>query len=106
MSDSVSSSQNGGDFPDRGPAVFAVTTATLVLATVFVASRIFTRTVIVRNPTWDDYCMLLAWLFAFFLSFTICYGVHNGLGRYDANISDPKRPALRRSEYVFSILYV
>lgn len=104
MSDSASSADNGG-FPDRGPAVFAVTTATLVLATVFVAARMVSRTFIVRNITWDDRVMMLAWLFAFFLSFTICFGVHNGLGRHDVNIDESRRPALRRCEYVFSILY-
>ncbi|OBS29022.1 hypothetical protein FPOA_02958 [Fusarium poae] len=103
MSDSAST-DNGG-IPDRGPAVFAVTTATLVLATVFVAARIVSRTFIVRNVTWDDRVMILAWLFAFFLSFTICFGVHNGLGRHDENIDPQRLPALRRCEYVFSILY-
>ncbi|KAH6985650.1 major facilitator superfamily domain-containing protein [Ilyonectria sp. MPI-CAGE-AT-0026] len=105
MSDSASSSLGDGGFPDRGPAVFAVTAATLVLATVFVAARMFCRTFIVRNLTWDDRVMMLAWLFAFFLSFTICFGARNGLGRHDINIPDHKRPALRRCEYVFSILY-
>ncbi|KAF5011422.1 hypothetical protein FDECE_2485 [Fusarium decemcellulare] len=104
MSDSASSADDGG-IPDRGPAVFAVTTATLVLATVFVAARMVSRTFIVRNITWDDRVMMLAWLFAFFLSFTICFGVHNGLGKHDVNIDEGNRPALRRSEYVFSILY-
>ncbi|KAF7540944.1 hypothetical protein G7Z17_g12065 [Cylindrodendrum hubeiense] len=105
MSDSASSSQDDGGFPDRGPAVFAVTATTLVLATVFVAARIFCRTYIVRNVTWDDRVMMLAWVFAFFLSFTICFGVRNGLGRHDTDIPDHERPALRRCEYVFSILY-
>ncbi|KAM5352188.1 hypothetical protein ACJ41O_004911 [Fusarium nematophilum] len=104
MSDSASSTDDGG-VPDRGPAVFAVTTATLVLATVFVAARMVSRTFIVRNITWDDRVMMLAWLFAFFLSFTICFGVHNGLGRHDIHIDQDDRPALRRCEYVFSILY-
>ncbi|KAF4342388.1 L-fucose permease [Fusarium beomiforme] len=103
MSDSASTDDGG--IPDRGPVVFAVTTATLVLATVFVAARIVSRTFIVRNVTWDDRVMILAWLFAFFLSFTICFGVHNGLGRHDENIDPNRLPALRRCEYVFSILY-
>ncbi|KAF4458000.1 hypothetical protein F53441_154 [Fusarium austroafricanum] len=103
MSDSASNGDGG--FPDRGPAVFAVTTATLVLATVFVAARMVSRAFIVRNVTWDDRVMILAWLFAFFLSFTICFGVHNGLGRHDENIDPHRLPALRRCEYVFSILY-
>ncbi|CVK92734.1 related to L-fucose permease [Fusarium mangiferae] len=102
MSDSASTDHGG--IPDRGPVVFAVTTATLVLATVFVVARIVSRTFIVRNVTWDDRVMILAWLFAFFLSFTICFGVHNGLGRHDENIDPNRLPALRRCEYVFSIL--
>ncbi|KAF4995576.1 hypothetical protein FGRMN_5029 [Fusarium graminum] len=103
MSDSASTDDGG--FPDRGPAVFAVTTATLVLATVFVAARMVSRSFIVRNITWDDRVMVLAWLIAFFLSFTICFGVHNGLGRHDNDIDMARLPALRRCEYVFSILY-
>ncbi|CAM1501025.1 Fc.00g101870.m01.CDS01 [Cosmosporella sp. VM-42] len=104
MSDSISLAHDG-DFPDRGPAVFAVTAATLVLATVFVAARMVCRAFIVRNFTWDDRVMMLAWLITFFLSFTICYGVRNGLGRHDTDIPDEHWPILRRCEYVFSILY-
>lgn len=92
--------------PDRGPAVFAVTTATLVVASVFVAARVTSRWFIVKNVTWDDWVMILAWLIAFFLSFTIDLGTYNGLGRHDVDISDDEWGTLRRCEYVFSILYV
>lgn len=92
--------------PNRGPAVFAVTTATLVLASVFVAARMICRFFIVRKVTWDDKVMILAWLVAFFLSFTIDLGTANGLGKHDADISGEHYPTLRRCEYVFSILYV
>lgn len=85
-----------GHVPDRGPAVFAVTTATLVLATVFVAARMICRYFIVRNVTWDDKVIMLAWLIAFFLSFTIDYGVANGLGKHDADISKHDWPILRK----------
>jgi uncharacterized membrane protein (DUF4010 family) len=97
---------DGNGFPDRGPPVFAVTVATLVLASVFVAARIVCRYFIVRNFAWDDRVMVLAWLLAVFLSFTICLGTAHGLGRYDENIDRADRPVLRRCEYVFSILYV
>lgn len=92
--------------PDRGPAVFVVTTVTLVVASVFVASRVISRWFIVKNVTWDDSIMMLAWLIAFFLSFTIDLGTYNGLGRHDENISDDEWATLRRCEYAFSILYV
>ena len=60
-----------GDIPDRGPAVFAVTTATLVLATVFVAARLVCRATVVKQVSWDDYFIILAWLLAFGIGFTI-----------------------------------
>ena len=95
-----------GAIPDRGPAVFAVTTATLVIASVFVAGRMFSRIRIVRRVNPDDYIMCVAWLMAFFLSFTIELGTTRGLGRHDAHILEHKRPGLRICEYVFSVLYV
>ena len=92
--------------PDRGPAVFAVTTVTLVLASIFVFARIVCRYFIVKNFTWGDAVMLLAWLIAFFLSFTVALGTFSGLGKYDIDIDQGDLPRLRRCEYVFSILYV
>lgn len=96
----------GSSVPDRGPSVFAVSIATLVLASVFVAARLVCRYFIVRTVRWDDRVMMLAWLIAFFLSFTISLGTQYGLGRYDADIPEYHRGVLRRCEYVFSILYV
>src|SRR5438876_11499195 len=93
-------------FPDRGPAVFAVTTATLALATVFVTARLVSRIGIVRSVSWDDYIIVLAWLISFSLCLTIDFGTKRGLGRHDENISDDDMPRLRMCEYVFSILYV
>ncbi|KZL72104.1 fucose permease, partial [Colletotrichum incanum] len=91
--------------PDRGPAVFAVTTATFVLASVMVAARLFCRRFIVRNVSLDDKTMFFAWLIAFGLSFTICFGTRKGLGRYDEDIPQGHWNSLRACEYVFSILY-
>ncbi len=92
--------------PNRGPAVFTVTTATLVLASVFIAARLYCRISIVRRLSWDDYFIILAWLLAFGLSITIDVGTRKGLGRHDASILPNDRSSLRRCEYVFSILYV
>lgn len=91
--------------PDRGPAVFAVTAATFVLASVMVAARLFCRRWIVRNVSWDDKIMFFAWMIAFGLSFTICFGTRKGLGRYDDDIPSGHWNSLRACEYVFSILY-
>ena len=64
------------------------------------------RYFIVKKICWDDRIMWLAWLLAFFLSFTILLGVKNGLGKHDDDISDGEYPTLRRCEYAFSVLYV
>lgn len=96
----------GSHVPDRGSSVFAVSVATLVLASVFVVARLICRYFIVRCIRWDDRVMMLSWLIAFFLTFTIALGTANGLGRHDADIDPEQRGVLRRCEYVFSILYV
>ncbi|KAK8120595.1 hypothetical protein PG999_004715 [Apiospora kogelbergensis] len=93
------------DIEDRGPSVFAVTTATLVLASIFVFARLYTRLFIVRHITWDDWFMVAAWLFAFAIGFTIDYGTYKGLGKRDTDIDDGNWNSLRRCEYVFSVLY-
>ncbi|RFU72819.1 mfs transporter [Trichoderma arundinaceum] len=103
--DPDSDSEPGGSIANRGPAVLAVTTATLVLASVFVFARMVSRYFIVKRFTWDDRIILFAWLISFFLSFTICYGVANGLGKHDDDIPPEQIPTLRHCEYVFSILY-
>ncbi|KAI9152041.1 L-fucose-proton symporter [Paramyrothecium foliicola] len=94
-----------GPVANRGPAVFAVSVATLVLASVFVAARMVCRYFIVKKLSWDDKVMALAWLIAFWLSFTVCLGAVNGLGKHDVDIPEHQLPRLRRCEYVFSILY-
>ncbi|KAI1428562.1 fucose permease [Xylaria sp. FL1777] len=93
------------EYPDRGPVVFAVTTGTLVLATVFVAARLACRRFIVRQVSWDDYFIVIAWFFAFGLSFAIDYSATKGLGRHDADIPASDWDPLRRSEYAFTVLY-
>lgn len=85
--------------------MFAVTTATLVLASLFVGARLISRVCIVHRVGWDDYIMILAWFIAFFLSTTIDVGAKRGLGRHDADIADEHRMGLRLCEYIFSILY-
>lgn len=91
---------------DRGSSVFAVTTATLILASLFVAARLYARLAIVRQFTYDDWFIISAWLLAFAVSFTIDLGTRYGLGKHDADIAADDWNALRRCEYVFSVLYV
>lgn len=97
---------DSADIPDRGPSVFAVTTVTLVLASVFVAARLYTRLRIVRQFSWDDWFIMLAWALAFSVGFTIDLGTKNGLGKHDSDIAASEWNTLRRCEYAFSVLYV
>ncbi|KAK4180560.1 major facilitator superfamily domain-containing protein [Triangularia setosa] len=90
---------------DRGPAVLAVTAATLILASVFVAARMVSRIGIVRRFGADDYIMVLAWLITVFLSLSIIFGTKRGLGRHGDQVEEWEMPGLRMCEYVFSILY-
>lgn len=46
----------------RGPTVFAVTTVTIALASVFVIARLISRLLIVKRRAWDDYWMVVAWV--------------------------------------------
>ncbi|KAK1780873.1 major facilitator superfamily domain-containing protein [Copromyces sp. CBS 386.78] len=93
------------NFPDRGPAVFVVTTVTICLSTLFVAARMVSRIGIVRRVGWDDYIIVLAWLISLFLCLTIDMATRRGLGRHDVDIDYQYQPGLRMCEYVFSILY-
>ncbi|KAI1177642.1 fucose permease [Nemania sp. FL0916] len=105
MNPQVSHGLSAVDYPNRGPVVFAVTTGTLVLATVFVVARLTCRTFIVRQVTWDDYFIILAWILAFGLSVSVDYAATKGLGRHDADISLQDWGPLRRAEYTFTVLY-
>ncbi|KAJ4396037.1 hypothetical protein N0V93_000253 [Gnomoniopsis smithogilvyi] len=94
-----------GSVPDRGLAVFAVTVTTLVVGTFFFVARIVCRTLIVRRVSWDDYFMIIAWFLAVGLTTTIDVGTRFGLGKFDVDIPDEDRLPLRKTEYVFSVLY-
>jgi hypothetical protein len=113
------------DNSSRSEVVLVVTTTTFVLASVFVTARLISRFGILKSRTADDWFMIVAWVsdwvsmarrdcadqvatqfIAFGLSFSINYGTSKGLGKHDADIPAAWLPALRRSEYAFTILYV
>lgn len=53
---------DNSQFPNRGKAVFVVTTVTFVLATIFVFARLVSRFAIVRRRSLDDYFIILSWV--------------------------------------------
>ncbi|KAG9552099.1 MFS monosaccharide transporter-like protein, partial [Aureobasidium melanogenum] len=98
-------SMDGGGYDSRSSVVFAVTVAMITCSTVFVFARMASRAGIVKKVLLDDYFMLVAWLLAFGLSFSICYGSFVGLGRHEDDVPDSWQGSLRRSQYAFSVLY-
>jgi fucose permease len=91
---------------DRGPATSAVTIIFVVIATIFVAARFFTRAYLVRSLKQDDWWILAAWMAAGAFSASICVGVHYGLGLHSQDVGSVARhEALRKAEYAFSVLY-
>ncbi|KAL8750506.1 MAG: hypothetical protein Q9199_007020 [Rusavskia elegans] len=99
MADDVTANQN------RGHEVLAVTVALFVAATFAVILRFVSRIGIVKRISADDYAMIVAWLIAFGLSFSICYGTSVGLGRHEANVREEDHAPLRKSQYAFLVLY-
>ncbi|KAI9664725.1 MAG: hypothetical protein M1821_006173 [Bathelium mastoideum] len=89
----------------RSHVVFAVTATMVVLSFFFVFLRMTSRIAIVRRVSWDDYFMILAWIIALGISFTICYGTTIGLGMHEADVPPSSQRALQMSEYAFSVLY-
>ncbi|GAM82448.1 hypothetical protein ANO11243_004280 [Dothideomycetidae sp. 11243] len=89
----------------RSVTVFTVTIILFALATVFVSLRMVSRAWIVKRISLDDYVMLLAWVLAFGIAFTICYGASVGLGRHEADVPDQWQVPLKSSQYAFSVLY-
>lgn len=91
---------------NRGPVVLGVTVAMITTATIFVLLRLISRAFIVRKLALDDCFMMLAWLFAFGLSFSTAYGTAFGLGLHEENVPAEWDPPLKKSAYAFSVLYV
>ncbi|KAF2127055.1 MFS monosaccharide transporter-like protein [Dothidotthia symphoricarpi CBS 119687] len=93
------------DYATRGPVVRAVSAVTLALCTLFVVLRLVSRFYVVRKAGWDDYTMILAWIFAVGASFSIIYGSTKGLGRHQDDIPDQWMDQLQQSSYAFSVIY-
>ncbi|ESZ89643.1 hypothetical protein SBOR_9974 [Sclerotinia borealis F-4128] len=89
----------------RSSAVFIVTTVTFIIASTFVVARLVSRFGILKSRTWDDWFIILSWLFAFGLTFSIDYATTKGLGELDRDIKDEWRPDLKKAQYAFTVLY-
>jgi hypothetical protein len=69
---------------DRGPTVFVVTLAIIIVATVFLVLRLVSKWGVTRKANADDYAVIIGWVFAVGLSVSIMIGTHVGLGAPDS----------------------
>ena len=58
----ISLADVGSHISDRRQPVLVGTTATLGIATIFIAARLVSRVIIVRKTAWDDYFIIIAWV--------------------------------------------
>lgn len=96
---------NISSMSSRSEAIFGVTIAFFACATLFVTLRMLSRIWIVKKVSLDDYVILVAWLLASGLSFSICYAATVGLGRHEVDVPDFWQTPLRKAQYAFSVLY-
>lgn len=89
----------------RGPAVLSTTAAVISLSTIFVALRLVSRIGIVKKFSLDDILIVLAWICAFGLSFSICYAVKYGLGRHSEFVSAGDQEILTKLDYTTTVIY-
>ncbi|KAI7036229.1 hypothetical protein KC362_g7431, partial [Hortaea werneckii] len=94
-----------GNFQGRSDAVFAVSIVMAVLTSGFVLFRMISRAAIVKKVKVDDYFIVLAWVIAFGLWFSICYGSAWGLGRHESNVPQAWQTPLRKANYAFTVIY-
>jgi hypothetical protein len=69
---------------DRGPTVYAVVLALIIVATVFIVLRVISKLGITRRATADDFVAIVAWALDVGLSIMILVGTKVGLGAPDS----------------------
>ncbi|KAJ5151299.1 uncharacterized protein N7482_010551 [Penicillium canariense] len=87
-----------------GDAIIIVDVVFWFLATVFVALRLVSRTVIVRKVNLSDTVMLVGWVLTTALSGVNIFATTKGLGLREGVLLAWRRP-LAVAEYVFAVLY-
>ncbi|KAH7323216.1 hypothetical protein B0I35DRAFT_450331 [Stachybotrys elegans] len=90
--------------PNRGPELRATLVALLTLATVSIVLRTYVRGFLIRSFGFDDWCMLLAWIFfVLFVAFALT-GIHYGTGRHHVDL-EPENIRLAMKFWWFCYLW-
>ncbi|KAJ5151253.1 uncharacterized protein N7482_010505 [Penicillium canariense] len=89
----------------RNTGIFVGVTVTVILASIFVALRLVNRFAISKHSGWDDYSIIVAWILAFGLSFTVDFAVSKGLGLHKDRIPATGIHQLLVARYVAIVLF-
>ncbi|GBF61446.1 L-fucose-proton symporter [Trichophyton mentagrophytes] len=89
----------------HGVAMFTVTLVVVVLSACSVTLRLASRLYLRQAVKIRDYLIVLAWITAFGLSFSILYGAYKGFGIKMEFIPPELRSLLKKGLYAFSVLY-
>ncbi|PYH97871.1 MFS general substrate transporter [Aspergillus ellipticus CBS 707.79] len=86
-------------------AVLAVSITFLVVASICIILRFYTRIAIVKNIGHHDYWCLVAWIVDFGFSFSLLYATSQGLGLPSEAIDSQHRGNIVRATYAFIVLH-
>ncbi|KAI9884601.1 MAG: hypothetical protein M1823_003621 [Watsoniomyces obsoletus] len=96
------------DAPNRkGLALWVVLMILLVLSTLFVAGRIYTRAVLMRALGWDDYICVLAWLVTIVATAMIKIMIDIGVGKrgWDIYVEDFRALFVKEAKARFALQF-
>ncbi|KUJ14828.1 uncharacterized protein LY89DRAFT_649396 [Mollisia scopiformis] len=95
----------GFDGLSRGDSVIACSVATVVLASIIVMLRLFTRSKILGFVGPEDWCILVALLFSIANTVGMCVQVENALGRHMASLTSDQIMNFLKAYYVTVVFY-
>ncbi|KAL6228785.1 hypothetical protein BDW75DRAFT_250640 [Aspergillus navahoensis] len=102
-----------GVIPDFDAPNIWLRTANLVLVVVGLAistsclvMRTYTKARIIRNLWWDDFCIIVAWIFAVATQTLILYGCNYGIGVHIWDLTLPKFNIWQKVVLAAAIIYI
>ncbi|KAL4860828.1 hypothetical protein BDV12DRAFT_191474 [Aspergillus spectabilis] len=79
----------------------------LVISSCCLIMRTYTKTCIMRKIWWDDFCIIVAWIFALITQTLILYGYdHGGIGVHIWNLTVPTFNVFQKAVLAAAIIYI
>ncbi|KXJ90456.1 hypothetical protein Micbo1qcDRAFT_70681 [Microdochium bolleyi] len=85
--------------------ILGLTIALMLLSSLCVGFRLYTRFFIVRTPGWDDLCVVLFILTGHLSGITVCISVQHGLGRHFLQIGAQQIDKWLKTFYICNASY-